>query len=63
MSSVWQFTIELFIGAAVCVITFCIWLLRVIILRIQAIFLLIVFVIQLRFQQERAILNVAVGSG
>ena len=50
MSSIWQFTIELFIGAAICVIAFCIWLIEVTFLRIWAIFLIIVFIIQLLLQ-------------
>lgn len=50
MSSIWQFTIELFVGAAICVIAFCIWLIEVIFLGIWAIFLIIVFLVQLLFQ-------------
>ena len=63
MSSIWQFPIELFIGAAICVIAFCVWLIKVVFLGIWAIFFIIVFIIQLLFQQERAILNMALGFG
>lgn len=63
MSSIWQFTIELFIGAAVRVITFCVWLIKIILLRVWTIFFIIIFIIQLLLQQERAVLNVAVGFG
>lgn len=63
MSSIWQFTIELFIGAAIRVIAFCVWLIEVILLGVGAIFLVVVLVIQLPLQQERAVLYVAVGSG
>lgn len=63
MSSVRQFTIELFVGAAVRVVTLCVGLVQVILLRVWAIFVIIVFVIQLLLQREWAVLNVAVGFG
>lgn len=63
MSSIWQFTVELFVGAAVRVITLCVGLVQVILLGVWAIFVIVVFVIQLLLQGERAVLNVAVGFG